>query len=447
MSAVLEDATMPGTADFPDPLSLARDLIRFPTVNPPGREKACMEFVGDLLARHGVPVEFYAHDPERPNLVARIRGRGEAPPLLLYGHLDVVSTEGQDWSVPPFEGIVKDGFLWGRGALDMKGGVAMLLSAFLHATRQAPPGDLILALLSDEETGGQYGAAHLVAHHSALFEGVRHAVGEFGAFTLILGGLRFFPIQIAEKRHCKLDLVFRAHGGHASVPPRVTAIGEAAAFIGRLGRAPMPPHISASAREMLRALGAGMRSPIARVLMRALSQPTLVSLALHLLGPRARMFEPLVRSLVTPTVLQGGHKRNVVPEQVTVRCDVRLAPGQCEEAVRRHVARLAGPAASIDIHAEGDAAHAPDLSQFDLLASIVRDIDPDATAVPMLLPGVTDSRHFDKLGIQTYGFLPMVLPEDLNFMSLIHGADERIPTDTLAIGADAIKSFIVRYRG
>lgn len=216
MSAVLEDATMPGTADFPDPLSLARDLIRFPTVNPPGREKACMEFVGDLLARHGVPVEFYAHDPERPNLVARIRGRGEAPPLLLYGHLDVVSTEGQDWSVPPFEGIVKDGFLWGRGALDMKGGVAMLLSAFLHATRQAPPGDLILALLSDEETGGQYGAAHLVAHHSALFEGVRHAVGEFGAFTLILGGLRFFPIQIAEKRHCKLDLVFRAHGGHAA---------------------------------------------------------------------------------------------------------------------------------------------------------------------------------------------------------------------------------------
>ncbi len=447
MSSALRDATSPVTADMPDPLSLARELIRFPTVNPPGNEKACMEFVRDLLARHNVPVTFHALDPERPNLVARVRGRGDAPPLLLYGHLDVVPTEGQNWSVPPFEGIVRDGFLWGRGALDMKGGVAMLLGAFLHAAHNAPPGDLILALLSDEEAGGQYGAAYLVANHPELFAGVRHAIGEFGAFTLNLGGLRFFPIQIAEKRYCKLDLIFRAPGGHASVPPRVTAIGEAAAFIVRLGRSPMPPQISASAREMLLALSAGMRSPVVKMLLRALTWPAQVPLALRLLGPRSRMFEPLVRTLITPTILQGGHKRNVVPEQVTVQCDVRLVPGQSVDDVRLHLTRVAGAAASIEIKTEGDPAGVHDLSQFDLLASIVRDIDPEAMAIPMLLPGVTDSRHFDSLGIQTYGFLPMVLPSDLNFMSLIHGADERVPVDTLAIGTHAIRSFIARYQG
>ena len=167
------------------PDDLLQHLIRFDTTNPPGDEADCIAYIRDVLADAGISATILARDPARPNLVARLAGRGEAPPLLLYGHVDVVTTAGQTWSHPPFAGDVADGAIWGRGALDMKGGVAMMLAAFLRAAAEHDPlpGDVIFAALADEENWGDYGARYLVDEHADLFRGVRYAIGEIGGFT------------------------------------------------------------------------------------------------------------------------------------------------------------------------------------------------------------------------------------------------------------------------
>lgn len=196
------------------PVQLLQALIRYRTVNPPGAERECVEFLKSLLESHGVQVELYGRSAERPNLVARVRGQGKAPPLLLYGHVDVVPTDGQEWSVPPFDGVIKDGFVWGRGTLDMKGGVAMMVCAFLECVRSPPECDVVLAIVSDEEAGGYHGARYLVEAHPELFSGVQHAIGEFGGFTMRMGNVTLFPIQVAEKSCHRITI--RARGGRRS---------------------------------------------------------------------------------------------------------------------------------------------------------------------------------------------------------------------------------------
>ena len=187
------------------PAELLQNLIRFNTTNPPGNETACVEYIAGLCHSLGIETRTYAKDPERPNLVARIKGEGRAAPLLLYGHVDVVSTANQDWQHPPFSGDIADGMIWGRGALDMKGGVAMMTAAFLRAEAEglALPGDVILCILSDEEAGGEYGAAYLVEGHPELFAGVKYAIGEFGGFPIYIGGKKFFAVQVSEKSSCR----------------------------------------------------------------------------------------------------------------------------------------------------------------------------------------------------------------------------------------------------
>ena len=202
------------------PAELLQRLIRFDTTNPPGNETECIAFIHGLLNEAGIEAMVLAKTPERPNLIARLSGRGSAPPLLLYGHVDVVTTQNQEWRQPPFEGKLVDGFVWGRGALDMKGGVAMLLSAFLRAKAEGVelPGDVLLAVVSDEEAGGDYGAKFLVEQHPDLFDGIRYALGEFGGFTMYVGKKRFYPIQIAEKQICWMKATVRGSGGTDPCP-------------------------------------------------------------------------------------------------------------------------------------------------------------------------------------------------------------------------------------
>uniref|UniRef100_UPI0018458783 M20/M25/M40 family metallo-hydrolase n=1 Tax=Ramlibacter sp. TaxID=1917967 RepID=UPI0018458783 len=197
-----------------DPVRLLQDLIRFPTEHDC---RGCVAYIADLLAHFGISSTRHVQQEERPCLVARIAGRGSAPPLLLYGHVDVVPVAGQDWSVDPFAGLVRDGFVWGRGALDMKGGIAMLVTAFVAMHRTPPPGDVILCIVSDEESGGQDGAQFLVDAHPELFHGVRHALGEFGGFSFDLFGKRFMPIQVDERRFVGITAQVVAAGGHAAL--------------------------------------------------------------------------------------------------------------------------------------------------------------------------------------------------------------------------------------
>jgi len=217
--AIIKEATGAG---YPPPAELLQKLIRFDTTNPPGDERAIVEYLDGLLTGAGFETTILARDEARPNLVTRLPGRGQAPPLLFYGHLDVVSTENQDWTYPPFEGRIVDGFVWGRGALDMKGEVAMMLSALMRARAEglAPAGDAILALVADEEVGGVYGARYLVEEHPGLFDGVRYAIGEAGGFTLHLSGRRFYPVMVAEKQSCCVRATVRGRAGHGAVPLR-----------------------------------------------------------------------------------------------------------------------------------------------------------------------------------------------------------------------------------
>lgn len=429
------------------PAELLSRLLRFDTTNPPGRERECIEWARGLLEGVGVAVRVVAADPERPNLIARLEGEGAAPPLLLQGHVDVVAAPGS-WSRHPFSGEIHDGFVWGRGALDMKGGVAMMLAAFMRlaAAGRRPPGAVVLCLLADEEAGSDLGAAFLVREHPELFEGVRYAIGEFGGFTMSLAGRSFYPIMVAEKQVCWTRATFRGPAGHGSLPISGGAVGRLARLLYRLDRRRLPVHVPAASRAMIEAIAAELPAPLA-VPLRGLLQPALTDRMIDLLGERGRVFDPLLHNTASPTVLHGGEKINVIPAEVSVELDCRLLPGSDPQELFAELRALAGVEMELEVIRHDPVAAEPDLGLFGTLARVLRELDPSARPIPFLLPAVTDGRFFSRLGIQTYGFLPMQLPEDLRFMELIHAEDERIPAAALEFGTAAIERVLERFGG
>ncbi len=432
-----------------DVVELLRALLRFETTNPPGNESECVAYLRGLLAEAGVESRVVAKDDARPNLVARWPGAGEAPPLLLYGHVDVVTTAGQHWTRPPFAGELVDGVIWGRGALDMKGGVAMLVDAFLRAARGElkPRGDLILLVLSDEEAGGDLGAKFLAEEHADLFEGVRHALGEFGGFSQTVGGRRIYPIQVAEKQICWLRAVVRGPGGHASLPQRNGTMSRLAAFLRSLDGSPTPVHVTPVARAFVEGVAGVLPRPQA-ALLRGLLQPRLTDAVLRLLPEEQRQtFAPILRNTATPTIVRGGGKINVVPSEVELELDGRLLPGFRPEDLIAELHALAGREVELELVRHDPGPARPDLSWLDGLGAILRELDPEGVPVPLLMPGVTDGRFFARIGIQTYGFLPLRLPDDFRLFSMIHAADERVPADALRFGAEAVGRAVERYAG
>jgi acetylornithine deacetylase/succinyl-diaminopimelate desuccinylase-like protein len=312
---------------YEHPAALLQRLIRFDTTNPPGNERECVEWIDELLREGGYETKTFAKDPDRPNLLARLEGRDQAPALLLYGHADVVPVKGQDWRQPPFEGKNVDGWVWGRGALDMKGGLAMMLSAFLRAKAEGltPPGDVLLLIVSDEESGGDYGAKFMVEEHARLFDGVHYALGEFGGFSLYVGRRRFYPIQVAEKQRCFLRAVVRGPGGHGALPLRGGAMAKLARLLGRLDRRRLPVHVTPAARRFFEAMAAASPFPTGTIL-RGLLDPRLTDRMLDLLRSKGRAFDPMLHNTVNATIVRGGEKINVIPSEVTVELDGRLLP-------------------------------------------------------------------------------------------------------------------------
>lgn len=427
-------------------VQLLRELIRFDTTNPPGNEAACIEFIRAQLEEAGCETAIYAKDPARPNLVSRLPG-GDAPPLLLQGHVDVVTTAGQAWTHPPFEGRLEDGYVWGRGALDMKAGVAMLVQAFLRAKREdlRLPGDLILAVLSDEEHGGDHGARFLVEEHADLFQGARYAIGEFGGFTLHAGGRRFYPIQVAEKQICWLQATVRGPGGHGAMINRGGTVARLGKLLADLDRKRMPVHVTPVVRESVEAIAAALPRPQAAV-MRSLLKPRFTDAALRLLGAQGATFEPMLRNTVNATIIRGGAKINVVPSEIELELDGRALPGFAPEQLIEEVRELVGDDVEIELVRHDPGPSAPDLGLFDTLAGVIRELDPAGIPIPLLQIGVTDGRFFSQVGVQTYGFLPMRLPEGFQFAKLIHAADERIPVDALEFGAEAVWRAVQRFQ-
>lgn len=437
---------MPTSTIYQHPAEILQNLIRFDTTNPPGNERPCIEYIHGLLQDAGIATTIVANHPDRTNLIARLPGRGEAPPLLLYGHVDVVTTEGQPWTYPPFEGRIVDGYVWGRGALDMKGGVAMYLAALLKAKAEniSLPGDVIFAALADEEAGDVYGARFLVEKHSHLFSGVRYALGEFGGFNLSLGGQRFYPIMIAEKQVCWMTATFRGRAGHGSMPVRGQAMAKLARALRLLDEHPLPIRITPPVRLMLETLAHHL-SGVTALIIRLLLQPKLTNLVLKLLGEHGQLFSPLLRNTVSPTMLKASDKVNVIPAEVTVGLDGRLVPGAKPDELLGELQHLLGNDVEIEVvkHEPGPATS--NMGLFNTLGDVLRRLDPEGIPLPYVLAGVTDARFFARLGIQTYGFTPLRLPADFNFVATVHAADERVPVDALEFGVQAVTQVLQRF--
>ena len=422
------------------PADLLQRLIRFDTTNPPGDEAACIAYLDALLTEARIPTRIAARDPARPNLIARLPGAGAAPPLLLYGHIDVATTAHQTWSYPPFDGEIVDGYVWGRGALDMKGGVAMMVAAVLraHAEGLSLPGDVILAVVSDEEGGGANGAKYLVEEHADVFAGVRYAIGEFGGFSLPIAGRRFYPIMVAEKLSCHVQATVRGPGGHGAFPLRGGAMARLGRLLRVLDERRLPLHVTPVARQFVEGAAAALPGQTAATLRRLLD-PAHSDAALDALGLLRQTFEPMLHNTVNATRVRGGGLQlSVIPSEIVVDMDARLLPGQRPDDVRAELEALIGDVAEIVVYPGEPGPAAPDMALFDTLAGILRAADPDGVPVPYLLQAVSDGRYFARLGIQTYGFLPMTLPPDFDFGATIHAADERVPVAAMDFGGAAV---------
>jgi acetylornithine deacetylase/succinyl-diaminopimelate desuccinylase-like protein len=432
---------------LPFVVELTRDLIRLDTTNPPGEEHLAIELIERLLRDAKIDCARYESEPGRPNLVARVKGRGEAPPLLLQGHVDVVTTVNQDWRHRPFGGDIIDGYLWGRGALDMKSGVAMMVGAVLRAqARGGAAGDLVLAVLADEEAGGIYGARWLVDAHPELFTGIRHAIGESGGVALHVGGRRFYPIMVSEKRGCQMLVTLRGAGGHGSVPAHGGAMAKLGELLTRLDAGRLPVHVTTPVRHQLEGMRDALDDPL-KSRIGALLDPARTDAALAELGALSRGLDASLHNTVNATIVSGGLKINVIPSEVQVQLDGRLLPGYGPEDMIRELRAVVGSEPEMEVLLVGPAQPEVDLSQFELFASVLKEADSGCVPVPSLVTGGTDARHFARLGIRTYGFLPLNIPPDFNSSPTIHAADERVPVSALEFGAECVYEAAIRYRG
>jgi acetylornithine deacetylase/succinyl-diaminopimelate desuccinylase-like protein len=323
----------------------------------------------------------------------------------------VVTTTGQNWRHPPFGGELVGGEIWGRGAVDMKGPMSMYVMAFLRAARGELelPGDVILVVLSDEENGGDFGAKFLVEEHPELFAGVSNALGEAGAISRVIAGKRFYPIQLGEKQICWLKATVRGPGGHGAMIHRGGTMARLGRLLRDLDRNRLPIHVTPIVREMIETIARELTPP-KQQLMLSLLKPAVAHRVLPKLGPRMRPLEALLRNTVNATIVRGGEKVNVIEL-------VRHDPGPTE----------------------------PDLALFDMLAGVLRELDPEGVPMPLLQGGVTDARFFARLGIQTYGFIPMRLPDEFPLLEIVHAADERIPVEALEFGTEAVTRALQRF--
>jgi len=428
------------------PIELLQNLIRFNTVNPPGNETECINYIANLLEEAGLKTTIVAKSANRPNLITRLQGRGNVPGLLLQGHVDVISADNQNWTHPPFAAEISDGYIWGRGALDMKGGVAMMLAALLRARAEnlVPAGDIVFAALSDEENFSNYGAKFIVEQHPGLLAGVKYGISEFGGFSIFVGKRKFYMIQISEKQNCVVRVTFRGRGGHSSVPEQGGALAKLGQALVSLDKKHLPAHAVPAAKIMFQQMAAALPFP-QNVVVRLLSNPRYADKALRLMGSKRVVFEPLVHNTVTPTIINGGAKINVIPNEATIAIHARLLPGYGPEELRSELHQVLGKEAEIETSYYEPGPSQLDMGLFPLLSSVMKEMDPTGIPVPLLMTAITDARCFAQLGIQTYGFTPMQLPRELEFWRLTHGANERIPIESMKFGSEAIYKVLQRF--
>jgi len=424
-------------------VDLASDLIRIDSTNTGDPdtlvgERLAAEYVAGKLDDVGFETIYLESGaPGRGNVIARLPGADpQRGGLLVHGHLDVVPADAAEWSVHPFSGVVQDGYLWGRGAVDMKDMLAMILAVARRFRREGviPPRDLVFAFLADEEAGGLRGSQWLVEHHPELFEGCTEAISEVGGFSLTVGeGRRLYPIQTAEKGIAWMRLRARARAGHGSMVHEDNAVTALCEAVARLGHHRFPLVMTDTVREFLTALSAETGLDFSG---------DDVDGALAKLGGLARIVGATLRDTANPTMLNAGYKANVIPSTAEAVVDCRVLPGR-QAAFEREVDELLGP----DVTREWVVNLPPVQTTFDgdlvtAMDSAIQQEDPGARTIPYMLSGGTDAKAFHRLGMRCFGFTPLRLPPDLDFAALFHGVDERVPIDGLIFGTRVLDRFL-----
>jgi acetylornithine deacetylase/succinyl-diaminopimelate desuccinylase-like protein len=418
-------------------VDLCRDLIRFDTSNPTSNERAAAEYVAAKLAEVGLEPTVLESEPGRTSVVARLEGSDPArDAMLIHGHLDVVPADADDWSVHPFSGEIVDGYLWGRGAVDMKDMDAMTLALVRQWAREGrkPPRDVVLAFVADEEAGGHKGASFLVDDHPDLFEGCTEAISEVGGFSVTISAdRRLYLIETAEKGIGWLRLTARGRAGHGSMINDDNAVTALCEVVARLGNHRFPVHITDTVRRFLEELSDALGIEL---------DPDNIEPTIAKLGPIARLIAATIRNTVNPTMLDAGYKSNVVPGVAHAVVDGRSLPGYDEE-FEEQIREVVGPDVETEWLVRGPAIETTfDGALVDAMGAAIRAEDPGGRPVPYLLSGGTDAKHFQRLGMRCFGFSPLLLPPDLDFSALFHGVDERVPVDALRFGVRVLERLL-----
>jgi acetylornithine deacetylase/succinyl-diaminopimelate desuccinylase-like protein len=426
------------------------ELIRFDTSNTGELESTkgeaeCARWVAEQLEEVGYQTEYLESGaPGRGNVFARLAGADRSRgALLIHGHLDVVPAVAADWSVHPFSGTVQDGYVWGRGAIDMKNMIGMMIAVARHLKQAGivPPRDLVFAFVADEEAGGKYGCQWLVENRPDLFEGITEAIGEVGGFSLTVprhdgGERRLYLIETAEKGMQWMRLTAHGRAGHGSFVHDENAVTILAGAVARLGNHQFPLVLTDPVAAFLTAVGEETGQTFDR------DSPDLDG-TIAKLGPIGRIVGATMRDSANPTMLTAGYKANVIPATAEAVVDCRVLPGRLAE-FEATIDELIGPNVTrewitslpaYETTFDGDLVDAMNTS---LLA-----VDPEARIVPYMLSGGTDAKHFARLGIRCFGFIPLRLPPELDFAALFHGVDERVPVTALVFGTEVLEHFLL----
>ena len=421
-------------------VKICQDLIRIPSVNfgeGKGDEKAVAEYVVASLAEVGISATIYESAPNRCNVIANIEGSDTSRPgLVVHGHIDVVPANAADWSVDPFAAEIRDGMIWGRGAVDMKNVDAMILAIVRKWARTGykPPRNIVLAFFADEEAGMTFGSRWMAAHHPEVFAGCTEAISEVGGFSVTVGdGKRLYFVEAAQKGIHWMRLTAAGRAGHGSMMNDENALTALSDAVAKIGKFSWPQRYTETVKILFKKIAQATGKPYDESDLRPL---------LKEIGPTARMIGATLQNTANPTMLEAGYKANVIPGSASAVIDGRFLPGY-EDELNETIRSIIGPDITIEtvsrdialeVNFEGDLV--------DAMCSAITKHDPEGIPVPYLMSGGTDNKALSELGIVGYGFSPLRLPADLDFMALFHGVDERVPISGLEFGVNVLAEFL-----
>ncbi len=431
-------------------ITYMRNLLRLDTRNPPGNETLAAEYLRGILEQEGIACEIVGPGPDRGSIVARLKGDGSAPPLLLMSHTDVVAVEPEKWTHDPFAAEITDGFIYGRGALDMKHMVTMELMTMLLLKRVGVPlkRDVIFMAAADEEVGGHNGAGWVAQNRPELIQ-AEYALNEGGGIAFEINGRRYYTVQTAEKGAARFRLRATGKPGHGSMPHDENAILKIAEVIGRLRNHQPPAHFSASFRGFVTGIASAQPPEVAQMILAILASEDTADAAIDALpvdNLQKLELRAMAHNTIAPTLLQAGSQINVIPSEAEVSLDARILPGWTTEMFLEEIRTIFGEDIDVefidpDLALEAD----PASPLFDLIKDVVREHDPEATVIPTLIVGGTDAQRVAGLRIKVYGFAPEMFISGLNDWDRIHGHDERINIRSLQWGTHVLYDVVARF--